>query len=67
MKAKTVNALIVCLIVTLLPITLAATDLQPIGKAMPAEGVYLMYASNSLNMEKYEKKRHEVYGERAYR
>lgn len=62
MKPKTVTALIFWLIGLMLPATLPATDLQPIGKAVPAESVYLMYAANSSNMEKYEKKRHELHG-----
>jgi hypothetical protein len=62
MNSKTVGALIFCLIAALPPITLAATDIQPIGKSIPAESIYMMYVANPLNMEKYEKKRHEVHG-----
>jgi hypothetical protein len=49
------------LFVAIQTLTLRA-EYEAIGKAMPAEAVCLMYSSNSLNMEKYEKKRHEIYG-----
>jgi len=61
MKSKTVRTLTL-LIGAMLSITLRAAEFEAIGKAMPEEGVCLMYSSNSLNMEKYEKKRHEIYG-----
>jgi hypothetical protein len=64
MESKTVRMLLVLCLFAAMPRTLlpAPSGMEAIGTAMPAEGIYLMYTSNSLSMEKYEKKRRQVHG-----
>jgi tRNA_anti-like len=65
MKSNVIWRLSLCALIGLSPFTSRAGDVvnyKPIGKAIPAESLCLMYAANSLSMETYEKKRHEVHG-----
>lgn len=63
MKSIIAKAFAVCLIAAMPKTLLAApSETEAVGAAMSAEAVYLMYLTNSLQMEKYEKKRRQVHG-----
>jgi hypothetical protein len=55
--------LTVCLVAAMPPILLSEpSSKEAIGAAVPAETIYLLYSTNSLGMERYEKKRRQVHG-----